>query len=190
MRFVLAASVGIVLLGAALAWGADPFAAVPVGPNAAAAEPEVSAGAQKVSGIEALFAAAKYDEAIDAAKAFLRVAQEDGLKAEATRLVAEALRKKGDWKRAMGAYVSLRDRFEKGCDEYVRYDAMAEILRASPSGVYQQGTPGAADPATSERRDAFQNLAKGFVVPKSSGSSGWGDSNWLERGGGIGGGGM
>jgi len=137
MRFVLAASVGIVLLGAALAWGADPFAAVPVGPNA-----------------------------------------------------VEALRKKGDWRRAMGAYVSLRDRFEKGCDEYVTYDAMAEILRGSPSGVYQQGATGAADPATSERRDAFQNLAKGFVVPKSSGSSGWGDSNWLERGGGIGGGGM
>lgn len=150
MRFVSATWLAIVLLGAAPAWGAGPLAAAPVGPNAAEVETDSSAGAQKVAGIETLFSAARYDEAIDAAKAYLRAAQDDGLKAEATRLVAESLRKKGDWKRAMGAYVGLRDRFEKGSDEYVTYDAMAEILRASPSGVYQQGATGAADRATSE----------------------------------------
>jgi len=79
-----------------------------------------------------------YDKAIETAKTFLRTAKDDTLRAEAARVVADSLRKKKDWQRACLAYIMLRDRFAKGTDGYVRYQAMADILRASPMGVYGQ----------------------------------------------------
>lgn len=93
---------------------------------------------QKVSAIKAAYAAGKYDEAIAAATTFQRITKDGKLRAEAGRVVADSLRKKKDWKRACSAYIMLRDRFPKGSDEYFKYHAMAEILRASPRGVYGQ----------------------------------------------------
>ena len=54
--------------------------------------------------------------------------------------------KKKDWKRACSAYIMLRDRFKKGSEAYVRYHAMADILRASPTGVYGQVVTADGDP--------------------------------------------
>ena len=119
----------LILLASALAaWGA------PAG--TAEAEPDSVVEQQKFSEIESAYRAGKYDAAIDAAKTFMRNAQDSNLKAEAARIVADSLRKKKDWKRACSAYIMLRDRFKKGSDAYVRYHAMADILRASPTGVY------------------------------------------------------
>ncbi len=93
---------------------------------------------QKVSEIEAAYAAGNYDQVIAVAKTFLRTAKDNKLKAEAARVVADSLRKKKEWKRARSAYIMLCDRFQNGSDQYVKYYAVAEILRASPNGVYGQ----------------------------------------------------
>ncbi|MFO8012384.1 MAG: hypothetical protein R6X20_03665 [Phycisphaerae bacterium] len=86
--------------------------------------------------IEIAFVAGKYDKAITLAKDFVRSAESESLKTEAARLVAKAQRKKKEWNLARGAYLSLRDRYPKGSDEYARAEAVAEILRASRDGVY------------------------------------------------------
>jgi len=127
----------ILLASASVAWGADAIGSgwgAPAG--TADAEPDSVEEQQRFSEVESAYAAGKYDAAIDAAKTFMRSAKDGNLKAEAARIVADSLRKKKDWKRACSAYVMLRDRFKKGSDAYVRYHAMADILRASPTGVY------------------------------------------------------
>lgn len=91
---------------------------------------------ETVARIEAAVDAGRYDEAIDLAKASVRTIKNEGLKTRVTHLVAQAQRKKKDWSRALAAYLALRDRFDKGSDEYIRYDAVAGILRASKDGVY------------------------------------------------------
>ncbi len=112
-------------------------APAPGGGWAAAAESTEAARAaadeaQKLSEIESAYSAGKYDQTIELAKPFLWTARDTHLKARAARAVADSLRKKKDWNRASSAYIMLRDRFKKGSDEYVRYHAMADILRASP----------------------------------------------------------
>ena len=86
--------------------------------------------------IEAAFTSGDYDKAIGLAKDFVRNAESESLKTKAARLVAKSQRKKKEWVLAQGAYFSLRDRYEKGSDQYIRAGAVAEILRASPEGVY------------------------------------------------------
>ncbi len=86
--------------------------------------------------IETAFAGGDYDKAITLAKDFVRSAESEALKTEAARIVAKSQRKKKEWGLAQGAYLSLRNRFEKGSDEFVRLEAVAEILRASRDGVY------------------------------------------------------
>jgi len=98
--------------------------------------PDSAREQEQLREIESAYGAGKYDGAIDAAKTFLRNAKDSNLTAEAARIVADSLRKKKDWKRACSAYIMLRDRFKKGSDAYVGYHAMADILRASPAGVY------------------------------------------------------
>ncbi|MCX5656418.1 MAG: hypothetical protein NTY65_17415 [Planctomycetota bacterium] len=97
---------------------------------------------QKVAEIQAVLAAGEFDKAIEAANTLLKTARDDGAKTEAIRILAEAYRKKGDWRQAAAAYQRLRERFEKGTDDWAKYDGIAEILRSSPAGVYQPpGTP-------------------------------------------------
>jgi hypothetical protein len=100
---------------------------------------------QKAAEIATMLQAGNADQALEAAKAFLAKTRDEKAKTEAMRVVAECYRKKGDWKQAMPAYLKLRERYEKASDEYVRYDAIAEILRSSPGGVYQP--PGATTTA-------------------------------------------
>ncbi|MBM4019416.1 MAG: hypothetical protein FJ288_14025 [Planctomycetes bacterium] len=136
MRYaiVLAAvlAAGPALAGAPFTWG--PSETKPAVPSAGAAA--TADDRQKTADAEGLFDAGKYDEAIEAARVLQRGAKDEAARTDATRLVAEALRRKGDWKAASAAYLKLRDRFEKGSDDYARYDAVSEVLRASPSGVY------------------------------------------------------
>lgn len=137
----------ILLASASAAWGADGFGSG-LGAPAGTAEdvPDNAREQEQLSEIESAYGAGKYDAAIDAAKTFLRNARDSNLTAEAARIVADSLRKKKDWKRACSAYIMLRDRFKKGSDEYVRHHAMADILRASPTGVYGQAVTADGEP--------------------------------------------
>jgi len=92
---------------------------------------------QKVAEIQAVLAAGECDKAIEAANTFMKTARDEGARTETLRVLAEAYRKKGDWRQAPPAYQRLRERFDKNSDEYARYDAIAEILRYAPAGVYQ-----------------------------------------------------
>jgi len=126
---------------------ASPFGADVAGEDGAATHAAATKPATKPAGssseeqktarnIEAAFTSGNYDEVIALAKDFVRSAESGPLKTRAARLVADSQRKKKEWGLAQGAYLSLRDRYEKGSDEYLRAGAIAEILRASPKGVY------------------------------------------------------
>lgn len=139
MRVISLTSVVILLAGALPARAADPLGRGFVTPTKTTEPaPANTEEQQKVDAIKAAYAAGKYDEAIAAATTLLRTAKDDEFKAAAARVVADSLRKKKDWKRARSAYVMLRDRLQKGSNQYVKYYAVAEILRASPNGVYGQ----------------------------------------------------
>jgi len=90
----------------------------------------------KLSEVEGLFAAGKFDAVADPARSLLRTSRDETVKTGAARLIAESLRKKGDWKGAAGAYAKLAERYEKGSEEQVKAAATGEVLLASPSGVY------------------------------------------------------
>jgi len=132
--------------------GKDPAEKEVITPPPPPPAPELTLSAeeqQKSAEVQALLIAGKMDEAIEGAKQFLAGAQSDAARNEAMRLTAEAYRKKADWRQAIGAYARLRDRYDKGSQDFARYDAIAEILRASPTGVYQPaGAPKAADGKT------------------------------------------
>ena len=139
MRVISLTSVIILLAAALPARAADPPGRGFVPPTKTSEPaPANSEEQQKVSEIEAAYAAGNYDQVIAAATTFLRTAKDSKLKAEAARVVADSLRKKKDWKRACSAYIMFCDRLQKGSDRYVKYYAVAEILRASPNGVYGQ----------------------------------------------------
>jgi len=106
---------------------------------AARAEAGAAEDAQRIAEIQAQMMAGKTDEAVEAARAFLKTAKDEDSKTEALRVIAEGLRKSGNWKGAVGAYRGLRDRFDKGSDEYVRYGAIADVLAGSPDGIYKAG---------------------------------------------------
>lgn len=103
-----------------------------------------SAEQQRVAEIEAELKAGNFDKALDLAKVFLLSTHDERAKTDALRIVAEAYRKKGDWRQAPNAYPKVRDRFEKNSDDYVKWDAVAEVLRGAPTGVYQPGGVGPA----------------------------------------------
>ncbi len=140
MRAISAASLLVLIVAANSALGADPFVwgAGPTAPKTGdAAAPAGGADEkQKVSEMQTLFSEGKYDDVLKAGAALLRSAKGEDSRTEACRLVAEATRKKGDWKAAVAAYSKLRDRYDKTSDDYARNDATAEVLRASPAGVY------------------------------------------------------
>jgi tetratricopeptide (TPR) repeat protein len=118
-----------------------PALAVAAAWAAAGAPPATGGGAateqQRVAEIQAAFAAGDYDKAADAAENYLRMAKDQGTKTEATKVLAESTRKKGDWRAAPAAYDRLRDQFPKNSDNWVRYDAISEVLKGSPMGVYR-----------------------------------------------------
>jgi len=103
---------------------------------------------QKIAEIQAIFAAGEFDKAIEAVNTFLKTARDDGAKTEAIRILADAYRKKGDWRQAATAYQRLRERFPKDSDDAMKYDGVADIMRNSPGGVYTPpGSPPAKAPA-------------------------------------------
>jgi len=104
---------------------------------ATAEEPGAMDDTQRVAEIQAQMLAGKTEEAITAAKAFLRTAKDETSKTEAMRVLAEGLRKSGNWQSAIGAYRALRDRFEKSSDEYLRCGAIADVLAGSRDGIYK-----------------------------------------------------
>jgi hypothetical protein len=118
------AAVGWMALAAAAGLGSD---APPAAKDTAA---------ERVAGLQAALEAGRLDEVVAGAASVLRGVRDEGLKTEATRLLAEALRRKGDWRPAAKAYKDLAARFEKGSDAAVRHEAVAEVLEAAPQGLY------------------------------------------------------
>jgi len=103
---------------------------------AAAAAAETTVTSARLDVIQTMLDQGKYDEAAEAARGLLRGGRDDESRTGALRIVAVALRKKGDWKAAAKAYEELKARFEKASAEYVIAEATAEVLQASPKGVY------------------------------------------------------
>lgn len=117
--------------------------AVWVGGAGGAEVPTVPDETQRVAEIQAQMMAGNVDDALKAAKEFLKTTKDEAAKTEAMRVVAEGSRKKGDWRGAMVAYRVLADRFDKASDDCVRFGAIADVLGISPTGVYKAtaGTP-------------------------------------------------
>lgn len=92
---------------------------------------------QRAAEIAAKMLAGNVDEALQEAKAFILKTKDEKAKTEAMRVVAECYRKKSDWKQALLAYQQLRDRFKKGADDYAKYDAIWEVMKGSPAGLFQ-----------------------------------------------------
>jgi hypothetical protein len=86
--------------------------------------------------------AGNIDKAMEAIKEFLRDTKDEEARTDAYLVMADATRKKADWRNAPAAYQRVRDRYEKGSDKFLKYDAVAAVLRSSPTGVYRApGTP-------------------------------------------------
>ncbi len=97
---------------------------------------------QKVAAIQADLMAGNTDKALEAVKEFLRDTKDEEARTDAYLVMADATRKKADWRNAPAAYQRVRDRYEKGSDKFLKYDVIATVLRASPTGVYRApGTP-------------------------------------------------
>jgi len=128
-------SIAVLALAAGFAAAADPVTR----PEAAGKD---TAGVvatddrAKLAELEALFAAGKFGEVVEPARALLRTTKDDAVKTGAARLFAESLRKKGDWKGAAAAYAKLAERYEKGSDDQVKATATGEVLLTSPAGIY------------------------------------------------------
>ena len=104
--------------------------------------------ADPVQAMKASLEAGKYPETIAAARAYLVGVRDEFARNEAMRVLATALRKQGEWQAATKVYGDLKDRFEKGSAEFIEYEATAEVLAASPKGIYgpvAKLTPGGAN---------------------------------------------
>jgi len=144
MRTLTGISLTCLVLGQGFALAAD--AALPGSSGAAATAPATQAASDgdKVTAMESLLAAGKFNEVTLEAIAFLRGTGSDSAKTGVAWLLAESLRKKGDWAVAQEAYRKLRDRFDKKDDLYLKYDAIHQILKSSPDGVWNpEGTAAA-----------------------------------------------
>jgi hypothetical protein len=93
-------------------------------------------GEDRLQAMKVLLEAGKYQETVAAARTFLAGVRDEFARTEAMRLLAVSLRKQGEWQAAAKAYADLKDRFEKGSAECVEYEATAEVLQASPKGIY------------------------------------------------------
>jgi tetratricopeptide (TPR) repeat protein len=154
-RFLNVFAAGVVFF-----WGlAAARAQVEYGPGTAPAGGNVDSPTRPVSlsvplqataPIEALMSGGEYDKAIEEAKSLQNSSPDESVKTEAQRLMADALRKKGQWKDATVAYGRVRDRYTKSSDDYLKYQTIAEILRTSPTGTYRAVAPDSTggDPPT------------------------------------------
>lgn len=124
-------------------------------PSAEADAPD--ADASRLPEIQAQMLAGDYDAAIKAAKAAAAATQEKETKAEAMRVIADAYRKKCDWRQAAASYQGLRDCYDKGSDDYIKAEAVADVLKASPKGVYGTAASGTNPP---QGGDAIQAAGK------------------------------
>ena len=96
---------------------------------------------QATAPVEALMSAGEYDKALEEATSLQSSSPDESVKTEAQRLMADALRKKGQWKAATVAYGRVRDRYTKSSDDHLKYQTIAEILRTSPTGTYRAVAP-------------------------------------------------
>ena len=145
-RFLNILAVGVVFF-----WGfatvraqeEDGPGTAPAGGNVASPTRPVSLSGplQATAPIEALMSAGEYDKAIEEAKSLQNSSPDESVKTEAQRLMANALRKKGQWKEATVAYGRVRERYTKSSDDYLKYQTIAEILRMSPTGTYRAVVP-------------------------------------------------
>lgn len=136
----LVATVG--LCGAAVAAG-GPSEPLPLAPPADQREDP------HLEPLRRHYADGQWDRVIEGGGALIRNPSSEDSKTEAMRLVAEAARKKGDWRLAAEGFVRLRDRFDKGSDPHIRYEAVAQVLRQSREGVYPSA-PGAGPPTLAD----------------------------------------
>jgi hypothetical protein len=95
--------------------------------------------AKRAADLEVLLGNGKFDEAAEGAARLLTTVRDEAARTTATKILAEAFRKKGEWARASAAYLKLRDRYDKASDEWYRYDVAAEVLKSSVKGVYGTG---------------------------------------------------
>jgi len=126
---------------------------------------------QATAPIEALLTTGEYDKAIEEARSLQNSSPDETVKTEAQRMMADALRKKGQWKDATVVYGRVRDRYPKGSDDYLKYQTIAEILRTSPTGTYRAAAPDSTggDPPTladdAHLTEALRHQA-GFLVKR------------------------
>jgi hypothetical protein len=116
----------------------------------AALAAETAPQQERLTAMRTLLDAGMYAEASTAARQFIGGTRDDQAKTEAMRILAVALRRQGEWRLAAKAYGDLKDRYEKGSEFNVRYEAAAEVLAASPKGIYPPMAPpsGAETPRT------------------------------------------
>ena len=107
--------------------------------------------AEQVVGLDArlgeaktALAAGNFDAAVAAARLVAHDARDNDVRADALKLVADALRKKGDWAPATKAYAELKAHLDKTTDPYILAEGTADVLQASTDGVYAGLTPPAA----------------------------------------------
>ena len=167
MRLVAIVSMIVLTLALGLALAADPAPPAPTATSAVdTAAPATLDERQKLIDAGALMVQGKYDEAIEGAKGLIRTAKEDTTRTDAARVIAESLRKKGEWRAAAAAYLKLRDRYEKGSDSYVKNEAVSEILTASPAGVYPPLEAAAAKAAPAGEPASTSTSATGETPAK------------------------
>jgi len=182
MRLVIILSAALVALAFGSAMAADPAPLAPAakpGDAAGAAAPPVVDERQKLLESGALMIQGKYDEAIEAAKGLVRNAKEEATRTDAARVVAESLRKKGEWRTAAAAYMKLRDRYEKGSDNFVKNEAISEILTASPAGLYPPLEAAAAKSAPSG--DAASASTSAATATPAKPAANLADDDYLAR---------
>ncbi|HUU91980.1 MAG TPA: hypothetical protein VM238_12315 [Phycisphaerae bacterium] len=92
---------------------------------------------ERLDAVRASLDGGKYKEAAAGARTVLRGARDEKTKSDATRILAVALRKDGLWRPAAKAYEDLQACCDEGSGPYVRSGATAEILEASPKGIYE-----------------------------------------------------
>ncbi len=120
-------------------------------------------GQNPLDAIRSAMANADYGAAVTAARACILLSDDQEAKTEAMVLLADALRKKGDWTPAAKAYADLKGRFEKAADSAVRYEATAEVIQACREGVYpplaSSPTPYGSPPSATVAADDVLALA-------------------------------
>ncbi len=129
------------------------------------AESAPSAAEERVEEIGRLVEAARYEEAVTAARNLLRGTRDEAARTGAMRHLAVALRKSRQWKIAAKAYADLAGRFAEESDEAILAAATAEVLRDSPSGVYPPAKLDSEDPRTLAD-DAYRKAALSALAEK------------------------